>query len=372
MTEKRELKIGIAGKRGESFIAGFRSLPEVEVAAFCELDPVALARIADQHDIEHGYTDYTDLVADDLDAIGVATTMQLHVPQAVLALGQGKHVLSEVTAATSLEQCADLVAAVRASGRTYMMAENYCYTPQSVLVSALAEAGLFGDIYYAEGAYIHDCHFVQYDNAGRPTWRVTWQVGRNGCTYGTHSLGPVLEWLGQRVATVSCLGSGIHTVPAHQLDDTVTMLCKLTNGALANIRLDMQSHRPHNMTHYALQGTRGAYQSARRAGELDLVWIEGRSPDRETWQSLDEYADEFLPDWYQSTADTAQRSGHGGGDYFVARAFARSILDGTPPPIDVYRALDFTVPGLVSEESIGRGGTPVAVPDFRSFAPRAG
>jgi hypothetical protein len=36
-------------------------------------------------------------------------------------------------------------------------------------------------------------------------------------------------------------------------------------------------------------------------------------------------------------------------------------------PIDVYRAMDYTVPGLVSEESIRNGGAPVPVPDFREL-----
>ena len=39
----------------------------------------------------------------------------------------------------------------------------------------------------------------------------------------------------------------------------------------------------------------------------------------------------------------------------------------TEPPLDVYTALDFTVPGLVSEQSIANGGAPVEVPDFRNM-----
>jgi hypothetical protein len=145
----------------------------------------------------------------------------------------------------------------------------------------------------------------------------------------------------------------------------VTLLGKTARGGLVNVRVDMQSHRPHNMTHYALQGTRGAYQSARRAGEPNLIWLEGRSPDREAWEDLAQYEAEFLPEPWRSWGHEATAAGHGGGDFFVARAFVTSILDGTPPPIDVYRALDFTVPGLVSERSIARGGAPLPVPDFR-------
>ena len=236
-----------------------------------------------------------------------------------------------------------------------------------MLVAAMARQGLFGDLYYAEGAYLHDCHHVQYDPEGRPTWRAEWQVGRRGCTYGTHSLGPVLTWLDDRVATVSCRGSGVHTEPRHVQDDVTVMLCQMAGGALADIRLDMQSHRPHNMTHYALQGTRGAYLSGRRPGEPGLVWIEGRSTAGQEWQALEEYEVEFLPEEWRRHGAAAARAGHGGGDFFVARAFARSVLDGRAPPIDVHRAIDFTLPGLVSEQSIAADGAALPVSDSRSW-----
>ena len=365
MAAKSALKVGIVGRRGRSFIAGLRSLPEVRIVAFCDLNPETLQSVADQYDIPGRYLQYEEMLESDIDAVIVATPMPLHVPQSVAALNRGKHVLSEVTAAVSLAECQTLVDAVRASGCTYMLAENYCYTRPNLMIRHMVQEGLFGEIYYAEGAYIHDCHEIHYDADGRPTWRVTWQVGKNGCTYGTHSLGPVLHWLDQRVITVACQGSGVHTVPAHRMDDTVTMLCHAERGALINVRLDMQSHRPHNMTHYALQGTRGAYQSARRPGEPNLIWLEGRSPGPQAWQSLEEYEDEFLPEPWRSLGGIATQAGHGGGDFFVVRDFIQSILDDVAPPIDVYRALDFTVPGLVSEESIAQGGVPLRVPDFR-------
>lgn len=295
----------------------------------------------------------------------VATPMQLHVPHAVAALAAGKHVLCEVTAAVALKECAALVEAVRANGRTYMLAENYCYRRDVMVVREMIRAGLFGELYYAEGAYLHDCHHVHYDSTGQPTWRVEHQVGRRGCTYGTHSLGPVLTWLEDRVVSVACHGSGVHTEPRHVQDDVTVMLCRTARGALVDIRLDMQSHRPHNMTHYVLQGTRGAYHSTRRPGEPNLVWIEGRSPGKDAWQPLEEYYDEYTPvEWRQHGA-AATAAGHGGGDFFVAREFALSLLEGRRPAIDLFRGLDFTVPGLVSEQSIAGGGVQVTVPDWR-------
>ena len=55
------------------------------------------------------------------------------------------------------------------------------------------------------------------------------------------------------------------------------------------------------------------------------------------------------------------------GEYFKVRDFVDSILTDTEPPIDVYTAMDFTVPGLVSEQSIANGGEPIEVPDFRAI-----
>jgi predicted dehydrogenase len=302
-----------------------------------------------------------------LDAVAIGTPMQLHAPQAIAALERGIHVLSEVTAAVTIDECRDLVRAVRASGKSYMMAENYCFSKPATMVREMARRGLFGETYYAEGAYIHDCRALQHDAAGQPTWRRHLQVGKRGATYPTHSLGPVLEWLDDRVATVACLGSGARVDPRLEADTTVSMLCKTARGALVDVRLDMQSPRPHNMTHYALQGTRGAYVSGRRPGEANLVWIEGRSPGREQWQSLEEYEGDFLPAEWRELGAEATKAGHGGGDFFVARAFALAVLEGKPPPIDVYRALDFTLPGLISEQSIAGGGVPVAVPDPREW-----
>ena len=54
-----------------------------------------------------------------------------------------------------------------------MMAENYTYMKPNVLVKELARRGLFGDLYYAEGEYIHELKAL---NEQTP-WRRKWQTG---------------------------------------------------------------------------------------------------------------------------------------------------------------------------------------------------
>lgn len=367
MSPRPGLRVGIVGRRGGSTAAGLRAAG-AEVTALCELDSEALGRMGEQLGVAlaRRFLRYEDLLeCGEVDAVVVGTPMHLHAPQCVAALEAGKHVLSEVTAAVSLAQCRDLLAAVRRSGRVYMLAENYCYLRQNVLVRELAQLGAFGDRYYGEGEYIHDVKGLHHHADGSPTWRAQWQVGVNGCTYGTHSLGPVLQWLGREpIASVTCLGSGVHTDPEHAIEDSVVMLCKLDSGRLARVRLDMMSNRPHAMTNYTLQGTDGCYESARAAGERDRIWLRRHGEVR--WHDLDELAD-ALPLWYREGAEQAARAGHGGGDFFVARDFVRACLGEIAPPIPVEDAVAWTVAGLCSQESISRGGMPIPVPSVEAL-----
>ena len=362
-----ELKVGLVGvPRGSSFIRAFQTIQETTVVAICDLNRELLERVGDENGIEARYTDFEKMVQSDLDIIVVTTPMPLHAPQSVRALEEGKHVISEVSAATDLEQCWQLVTAVRNSTAKYMMAENYIYMKPNVLVHALVQHGLFGEVYFGEGEYIHE--LKAHNEVTK--WRRKWQTGRNGCTYPTHSLGPVLQWFDDRVATVSCFGTGHHYQDPrgnnYENEDSTTTICKTTKGGQINIRLDMLSDRPHNLTYYSLQGTKGCYEAPRGFGDSPKIWLADHS-DGVAWRSLWDFEEEFMPDIWRNPPEEALRAGHGGGDYFEVRGFVDSIINDTKPPIDVYEALDMTVPGLVSEASVNQGGIPLPVPDFREI-----
>ena len=366
-----KIRVGIAGQRGGAFITGLRALPQVEVVALCDINTDTVNRQGEEFGVAGRYTKFAEML-DAVDAVVVATPMQLHAPQAILALQAGKHVLSEVTAAVSLTECWQLADAVKSSGKTYMLSENYCYTRDVVVVKEMVRRGLFGDVYYGEGEYLHDVKGLHHYPDGSPTWRYYWQVGQNGSTYPTHSLGPVMQWFtavnpSERIASVTCLGTGQHTDPEHPHDDTSVLLCQTNTGKLLKIRVDMMSNRPHQMNYYALQGTKGVYEAARMAGQPGQVWLGGEDAnkdDHRQWTPLADYR-QFLPDEWQNPPDAAKRAGHGGGDYWIIRDWITAIETGVPPPIDVYTGLEWTAAGLCSQISIGSGGVPIRVPDFR-------
>jgi len=309
----------------------------------------------------------------EIDAVIIGTPMQFHAPQAIQALERGIGVLCEVTAGVSIDECRQLVAACKKSKAAYMMAENYAYIKNNVLVRELVRQGLFGTVYYAEGEYLHELKGLNEIT----TWRRKWRTGIEGCTYGTHSLGPILQWMsGDRVVRVCCEGSGHHHKDPRGADyaqDTAVMLCKTARGALVKIRVDMLSDRPHAMANYQLQGTDGCYESG-RDGPVDRakIWLRTLS-EKVVWhdvQSLidnDELSAKFLPESWRNPPPEALRAGHGGGDFFEVGDFFRAVRGEAPAPFGIHESMDATLPGLISQQSIENGGAWLDVPDSRKW-----
>jgi predicted dehydrogenase len=364
-----QLKFGVIGAagRGAGFFTAITCNPNARLEALCDLNEESLLSTAEANGVAKTFTNYEQMLdRAGLDVVIIGTPMPLHTEMAVQALQRGLHVMSEVPACVSLDEAKQLVAAVNASPAQYMMAENFTYMRPNVLVRAIAKAGLFGNTYFAEGEYLHELKELNEVTK----WRRKWQTGINGNTYPTHSLGPVLQWMGERVTSVMCTGTGHHyrdpRGAQYEQEDSTTMLCRTEKGGLIQIRLDMLSNRPHNMTYYSLQGTRGCYEAPRGLGDQPKIWLQDRC-DTSDWIPLEDLAEEFLPDEWLRPSEEQLQAGHGGGDYLEVQDFVRAILDNAPPPIGIHEALDMTLPGLISQQSIAQGSVWLDVPNSRGW-----
>ena len=76
-------------------------------------------------------------------------------------------------------------------------------------------------------------------------------------------------------------------------------------------------------------------------------------------------AEEYLPADWREQARLAEGMGHGGADFHVISDFVGAIRAGRTPPIGIHEAMDMTLPGLVSQQSIQEGGRWLEVPDSR-------
>jgi predicted dehydrogenase len=260
-----------------------------------------------------------------------------------------------------------------------------------MMVGEMVRQGVFGDLVYAEGSYIHDCAELLFAENGALTWRGEFRRDDTGNCYPTHSLGPICKWLGinrtdwlattatwQSKAASAAEYASRHpgadkaaTKPSFwRLPDTVSTLIRTRNNVLIEMRLDSISPRPHHMNRYALQGTRASFTSHIDPKQEPLVWIADRSPVTrqgapESWEPLYKYADEFEHPLWRAHREDAAKEGHGGGDYFILSEFVDAILENRPPAIDVYDAVAWSSIIPLSVESIENNNCSVAIPDFK-------
>jgi predicted dehydrogenase len=333
---------------------------EARVVAVCDADGARAEAFARDHQVPSAYADFERLLAHDVDAVVIATPLPCHAAQSIAALEQGKHVLCEVPAVASLAEAEALAGAARRSSALYMMAENCCYNPFITAWRQWVAEGRIGRITYAEAEYVHDCRSIMRDAAGHRTWRAAMPP----IHYCTHSLGPLLWLNGDRCVSAVGMHPGVNVAPELGAIDMEAGLFRTAGGAVIKILCGFSVARKPSFHTYTVYGTRGCLEKPR-----DTEWTCAFFADEPASAGMT--ALPLLPDavaWSGTLPTHATRGGHGTSEYFMVNDFMNAVLHGAPVPIDVYTALDYTVPGLCAHLSAEEGGTPVAISDYRQGA----
>ena len=360
----RKYRVGVVGvHRGAGFVHQIPAFPNAEIAALCDLNTEVLAEIGRPLGVpdERLFTRYEDLLNAPIDVVVVSTPMPYHAEQVIAALESGKHVLSEVTAATTIEDCARIVEAVKRTGLTYMMAENCCYYHFIREWKGWIDQGRLGEIFYAEAEYIHALHDLIVDPK---TGRRTWRADRPPIYYCTHSLGPLLMLMDDRVVQATGAHSGWGILPQQVGMGALNMevaLFKTQKGAVIKILRSSAAYREPPMHYYSLYGTRGFVETDRAGGwrgGKGKLYIAGEMSPEEGFAVID------CPAADPAAPPEALLGGHGSAEYYLIRDFLTALEQGTRPPIDVIRAMDFTVPGICAHQAAISGGGWVDVPLF--------
>jgi len=302
------------------------------------------------------------LLGEGLDVVAVITPGPVHAEQSVRALSAGAHVLCETPCVYSVEEARAVVAAARRAGRKFMLAEDYIWQGWAGAIKAQADAGAFGQIVYAEGDYTHDCRdimladeggFVPYaDRAARPNAAKTWRATHlPPIIYCSHTLGPLLHVMDDRVVSAVGLSSGISAAPDLGTIGAEAALLETAGGAVIRLTNGFSVACPYAL-YYNLVGTAGSARLI-NDGQLRPRWYSEKAPTPMTgWEDM--------PGGLTARAD---------GEDPVAvmvREFIASILADTPPPIDAARSMEFVLPGVIAHESATRGGVKLPVPDLRA------
>ncbi|MEZ4866553.1 MAG: Gfo/Idh/MocA family oxidoreductase [Caldilineaceae bacterium] len=358
-------RVGLIGaRRGSSLVRPFESFPETQITALCDLDEARLAATAKALEVDDQqlFTRYEDLLAADIDVVVIGTPIQFHAAQAIQALEAGKHVLSEVTAAYSLEDCQRLVDTAQRTGQLYMMAENACYFHFIRQWRDWIGQGRLGNIFYAESEYIHNIqHLLRDEQSGESFWRIQ----RPPIYYCSHSLGPLLMLMDDRIVQAMGLATGFGIMPdlGPGCLNMEVALFKTAKGAVIKLLRSQVAYREPPMHFYSLYGTKGSVENDRAGGHQGVgqgkLYVHGEQDPQHGFAVID------CPISDPDAPVDALGGGHGTTEYYLVRDFITALQQGSPPPIDAMRAAEFTAPGICAHESALRGGTWVEVPQYR-------
>ena len=345
------LKVGVVGlRRGMNLLRVFSLHKDIKAVAVCDLNEERAQNVKKQMELEAAYTDYDEFLSHDMDVVVVATPVPLHVSHSIAALESGKHVLSEVPAANSIDECRDLVEAVRKSGKKYMLGENCYYWYFVEKWREMVANGEFGKPIYAEAEYIHDCRGLMRDSEGNLAWRASMPP----IQYCTHSLGPILSIMNDRCVSAVGMNTGVNVAPDLGAIDMEVGIFRTEKGGVIKVLCGFSVEREPMFHYYSIYGTEGCLETV-RGTYRNVAYFKGSGSVTELPYTLN----------HPEAPDSATVGGHGTCEYFMVNAFIESIVNDTKPPIDVYDGLDYSLPGLCAHISAQHGSEVVEIPDLR-------
>lgn len=389
---EKHTKVRIAivgtGLRGKSVLGELLAVDGVHITALCDIVPEKAQRAARMVTdagqpmpalYTNGERAYEQLVTrDDVDIVYTATPWPWHTPVCLASLKAGKHAATEVPAATTLAEAWDLVEASEKSRKHCLMMENCCYDFNEMLVDTMVKRGMFGEVLYAEAAYIHDLRALLFEDKDEGLWRRLPHTNRQGNFYPTHGLGPVAWYLdihkGDRfdyLVSMSTAERGLSLWREEHVSkespkwqekyiegDLNTSLIKTVLGKTIVLQHAVTMPTPYDRLN-SIRGTKGVFKDYPARFHLDGQ-VGG-----ERFKPIDDFKAEYThPLWQRVGAIARAKGGHGGMDYIMAFRLVECMREGLPPDFDVYDAAAWSAPWPLSEASLKRGSAPMKFPDF--------
>lgn len=246
----RKLRVGVVGCGG---IATRKHMPAMkksgmfEIVAFCDLIEERAQESKEKFGTEDArvYTNYEDLLKEDVEAVYVLTPNSSHAPISIAAMEAGKHVMCEKPMAKTYAEAKAMVEASERTGKLLTIGYQNRYRADSQYLKSTCEAGELGEVYYAKA------HAIR--RRAVPTWGVFLDEEKQGggplIDIGTHALDLTL-WMMENYEPEMVMGS-VYRKLADQtetgnawgdwdpnvftVEDSAFGFIKMKNGATINL-----------------------------------------------------------------------------------------------------------------------------------------
>jgi predicted dehydrogenase len=211
------INVGVVGCGEPDLIRSFRSLPGCNLKMICDASVPRLNSLAAL---------FPEVVADTkfkhmlngigLDAVVMATPVNLHFAMAKAAMLAGKHVMIKKPMAASAAECEELIEIARQKGLVLMVGHTFLYSPAVRKIKEIIDGGDLGQIRHICARHLAPSLCPKDAN-------VAWDLA-------SHDISIILHLLQQFPQSVSCCGSA-HLTPG--IEDVTSMTLNFGNDCSA-------------------------------------------------------------------------------------------------------------------------------------------
>ena len=353
---------------GAEFIPIYQSHPDARMYTICRRDETKLDLIGEAFGIKKRYDSYEGLLCDPIiDLVHINTPISDHGWMSVAALKAGKHVMSTVPMATSVEECEEIVSLVRETGLRYMMAETVVYSREFLFLKEMYQEGELGKIQYMQASHPQDME----------GWPDYWER-MIPMHYATHVVSPVLGLVDKNAEYVSCFGSGLvnEQIAQKSGNSFAVESChiKLQDADIvAHVWRFLFDVARQYRESFDVYGTKKSFEWALVEGEEHVLHI-AKKPEPEIPQRvvIPDYA-HLLPEkirrYTKSIQDEAhlsfiQGAGHGGSHPHLVNEMISALIENRDPWPNATTGANWTCVGLCAHQSAEKGGKIVYLPGF--------
>ena len=355
------IRVGVLGLgQGRSHLRAFQLLEGATVTALCDQDHHLAARVALEFGVDTRFPTYEAMLDDPrIDLIVVATPDHLHGRHAIMALEAGKHVLSEIPMATTLDECNRIIELTDRHGLKYHMGNQVRYAFCLRDVQKMVRTGDLGEIFYGEGEYLHTMDDI-VKNRPPDHWRIHPQAPQTTLLGGGPHAIDTLRWL-MGVDFIEAQAYHAQQQSRWQTTHTTVALFKATNGAAAKVTVSYGMVRPYCL-YYAVYGSQGSFERTRDQGGAVEDTINYHYHDRIA--GARRMAPVTVPNWSNPAIQRQHSLGHGTMEIEQAQHFLKAIVADEEPAIGPREAARSIAAGICALQSAQQGGGPVAIPAF--------
>lgn len=201
-----------------------------ELVAVMRRDREKAADFAVRHGAKRHYNKVEDLLADpEVNAVYIATPVNLHHPHTIQAARAGKHIFCEKPMALNALECEEMIRVCKENEVELMVAYYRRFFPEVVKMKEILEGGEIGKVVLARVQY---SGFYHQDPSDPNSWRVSPEVSGGGgmMDLGSHRLDLLNFLLGQVEDVAAFTDTQTFDFP---VDDSAALILRFEGGAQA-------------------------------------------------------------------------------------------------------------------------------------------